>query len=148
MTHTGIVPSCSGDDLRQASSDHARFRGMKIIRNGSGPEQDRTDAPLFVGGKVTGQSIVSGDSDWFSFNLVSFAAGARNKFHTHTSDQILYVTSGIGIVANESEEVEVTEGDTALIPAGEKHWHGATADSDFAHISLTAPDSQTEMFDD
>ena len=47
---------------------------MKIIRNGSGPEQDRTDAPLFLGGKVTGQSIVSGDSDWFSFNLVSFAA--------------------------------------------------------------------------
>ena len=121
---------------------------MKIIRNGSGPTQDRTDAPLFLGGKVTGQSIVSGDSDWFSFNLVSFAAGARNKFHTHTSDQILYVTSGTGIVANESEEVEVTEGDTALIPAGEKHWHGATADSDFAHISLTAPDSQTEMFDE
>ena len=55
---------------------------MKIIRNGSGPEQDRTDAPLFLGGKVTGQSIVSGDSTWFSFNLVSFAAGARNKFHT------------------------------------------------------------------
>ena len=51
-------------------------------------------------------------------------------------------------MANESEEVEVTEGDTALIPAGEKHWHGATADSDFAHISLTSPDSQTEMFDD
>ena len=121
---------------------------MKVIRKGSGPEEDRSDAPIFFGGKVTGQPIVGGgDSSYFNFNMVSFAAGARNKFHTHTSDQILYVTGGSGIVATEIEEVEVAEGDTALIPAGEKHWHGATASSDFAHISLTAPGSETEVFD-
>ncbi|MBG92170.1 MAG: hypothetical protein CL794_03910 [Chloroflexi bacterium] len=53
---------------------------------------------------------------------------------------------GIGIVANESEEIEMKAGDTAFIPAGEKHWHGASDDHDFFHISLTRPDSQTEMF--
>ena len=31
----------------------------------------------------------------------------------------------------------VTEGDLIHIPAGEKHWHGATKDSAFSHISLT-----------
>ena len=57
------------------------------------------------------------------------------------------MTKGVGIVANESEEIEISEGDTALIPSGEKHWHGATDRSSFSHISLTHPESQTEMFD-
>ncbi len=120
---------------------------MQVIRNGQNPEEDRSDAPIFYGGKVTGQVIVGGGmSKNYNFNQVSFAAGAKNHFHTHTSDQILYVTGGTGIIATESEEVEISAGDTALIPAGEKHWHGATDASDFSHISLTTPDSQTEVF--
>ena len=81
----------------------------------------------------------------FDFFIVEFAAGARNKLHTHTSDQVLYVTKGRGRVGTESETFDVEEGDTAFIPAGEKHWHGATDDSDFAHIALTHPDSVTEV---
>ena len=49
-------------------------------------------------------------------------------------------------MANESEEVQMEAGDTAFIPAGEKHWHGAADGHDFSHISLTRPDSVTEMF--
>ena len=95
---------------------------MKVIRNDEVAKQDATDAPLFFGGKVFRQPLVSdGASKYFSFNMVGFAAGARNKFHTHTSDQILYVTKGTGIVATESEEATVNEGDTILIPAGEPH---------------------------
>ena len=121
---------------------------MKVIRKGENPEQDRSDAPIFFGGKVTSQAIVGGDdSKDFSFGIVSFVAGARNKFHTHTSDQILFVTKGKGIVASESEEVEISEGDTAFIPAGEKHWHGSTPASDFSHVALTVPGSTTEVFD-
>ena len=48
----------------------------------------------------------------------------------------------------ESEQVEVEEGDTALIPAGEKHWHGAVDGEDFSHISLTHPESQTTVYAD
>ena len=119
---------------------------MKVIRNGEVAEQDATNAPIFFGGKVSRQPLVGGDiSKNYNFALVNFSAGARNKFHTHTSDQILFATRGTGIVATESEEEELKEGDTAFIPAGEKHWHGATSDSDFTHISLTTPDSQTEI---
>ena len=121
---------------------------MKVIRIADVEEQDATNAPLFFGGKVSRQPLIAGGaSKFYNFNIVNFAAGAKNKFHTHTSDQVLYVTKGKGIVANESEEVVIGTGDTALIPAGEKHWHGATDDSDFSHISLTTPDSKTEMFD-
>ena len=121
---------------------------MEVIKNGSVPEEDATNSPIFYGGKVSRQPIVGPErSTFYNFGQINFAAGAKNKFHTHTSDQILFVTGGRGYVASESEQIEIAPGDTAFIPAGEKHWHGATNDSDFSHISLTTPDSQTEVFD-
>ncbi|MDP6072573.1 MAG: cupin domain-containing protein [SAR202 cluster bacterium] len=120
---------------------------MEVIKNGSVPEEDASNAPIFYGGEVTRQPIVGGDkTESYNFGMVSFAAGAKNHFHTHTSDQILYATGGRGYVASETEQIEMEPGDTAFIPAGEKHWHGATDDSAFSHISLTRPDSTTEVF--
>ena len=121
---------------------------MEVIKHGTVPEEDATNAPIFYGGRVTRQPLVGGDrSRYYNFALVNFGAGAKNKFHTHSSDQILFVTSGRGYVVSEAERIEIAPGDTAFIPAGEKHWHGATDDSDFSHISLTTPDSTTEVFD-
>ena len=121
---------------------------MRVIKTNEFAEQDASTAPIFFGGKVSRRPILGGDlSKDFSINLVSFGAGARNKFHTHTYDQVLIVTKGRGVVATESEEVEVAEGDTILIPRGEVHWHGARPDTEFAHLSLTVPDSVTEIVD-
>jgi len=120
---------------------------MEVIRQKDVTAEDASDAPLFYGGRVTRQPLVgAGKTDQYNFSIVSFYGGAKNHFHTHTSDQILFGTSGIGIVANESEEIQLQPGDTAFIPAGEKHWHGAADGKDFSHVSLTRPDSQTEMF--
>ena len=122
---------------------------MKVIRHDETEEQDATDAAIFVGGKVTRRPLVGGGlSSYFNFNIVEFAPGARNKFHAHTSDQVLFVTKGRGIVSTESEDAEVGEGDTILIAAGEKHRHGAAPDSEFAHIALTTPDSKSTIFDE
>ena len=66
--------------------------------------------------------------------FVSFPKGARNKFHYHFKDQVLYVTGGRGIVATEKEQHIVEAGDVVLIPGGERHSHGATKDSYFSHI--------------
>ena len=60
-----------------------------------------------------------------------------------SSDQVLFVTAGKGIIATETEEKEITVGDIVHITAEEKHWHGATPDSDFSHIALTAKGSTT-----
>ena len=65
-----------------------------------------------------------------------FAPGARNKFHTHSREQILYVTEGKGIVATRDKEYTVTPGTVVYIPVNEEHWHGATKDSSFAHLSI------------
>ena len=121
---------------------------MKVVKRGEPPVEDRTSAAIFVGGRVVGHSIVGPEMNAdYNFTSVSFDAGARTKFHAHTSDQILYATDGTGIVADEEKEIEIKPGDTAWIPAGEKHWHGATPDSSFSHISLQTADSTTEILE-
>ena len=107
-----------------------------------------TSSPLFVGGLVPSQPIISQLEDSgndLNFGIVNFSPGARNVFHTHTSDQILYVIRGKGIIADEQQEIIITVGDTAFIPSGERHWHGATADSHFSHVAVTRRDSKTEF---
>lgn len=75
--------------------------------------------------------------------LVEFPAGVRNRFHTHTREQLLFVTEGEGIVASENETVRVKVGDIVFIPKGEKHWHGATEDGSFKHLYVVPIDSET-----
>jgi quercetin dioxygenase-like cupin family protein len=68
---------------------------------------------------------------------VNFGRGVRNKFHRHDGDQLLIITAGRGIAATEGEKRVVTVGEIVVFPAGEKHWHGATTESEFSHIVIT-----------
>ena len=121
---------------------------MQVITISEVPSQE-VDSPLFTGGYVTRQPLVTEDMGAnFNMSNVNFSRGARNKFHTHSSDQVLLVTSGTGIVATEDGENVVTVGDLIHIPAGEKHWHGATKDSAFSHISLTQVGSTGQQLED
>jgi len=100
---------------------------------------------LFIG-QVFRQLIVDpAESQSFNFSIVNFSAGSRNKFHQHTSDQILIVTEGTGTVATDSEEHAVSAGDVVLIPAGENHWHGAPGITPMSHITIQAKDSKTQQ---
>ena len=101
---------------------------------------------LMTGTQVWRQSILDADdSDNFNFAIVAFDAGSRNKFHKHSGDQILIVTEGTGKVATDDEELEVSEGDVVVIPAGENHWHGAPDSTSMAHITVTVKGSETEQ---
>ena len=99
-------------------------------------DKETFDSTLFTGPDVTRQTLLP-DSKEYNCNVVNFGKGVRNKFHSHDHEQILIVTAGEGIIATETEEKMITVGDIVLIPAGEKHWHGATADSEFAHIFVS-----------
>ena len=111
---------------------------------------EKTKAPM-TGGLMTGtqvwrQAILNpDDSTNFNFAIVAFDAGSRNKFHKHSGDQILIVTEGTGIVANDTESLTVTEGDVIVIPAGENHWHGAPDATSMAHITIQKKGSVTEQ---
>ncbi len=92
-------------------------------------------SPLFTSEDVTIQAILP-DSQEYDINVVNFGQGVRLKFHAHDSEQILIVTAGKGMVATEQEKRVVVPGDVIFIPAGEKHWHGATGESEFSHIFI------------
>ena len=111
---------------------------MKVVRTSDTEAQEST-SKIFSGGKVTRQDICGESNDELRVAIIHFSPGAVNVFHTHTFDQVLYVTEGTGIVATESEEITATPGTFFFIPAGEKHWHGATKETAFSHIAIMPP---------
>lgn len=109
---------------------------MKITRSGSnasmkGPEDWFTGTvridPMFQAedpGRATGSHV-------------TFEPGARTAWHTHPAGQTIIITFGRGRVQREGGPVEeVSEGDVVWFPAGEKHWHGASADTAMSHIAI------------
>jgi quercetin dioxygenase-like cupin family protein len=46
------------------------------------------------------------------------------------------------MVATEHEQHEINVGDVVHIKAGERHWHGAKADTTMGHITITLAGSQ------
>lgn len=112
---------------------------MKVVRIDDLPAEKRSGG-VFVG-TVESVALVNetlGASD-LKLDIIRFPRGVRNKPHRHTYDQVLYVTSGKGIVATEKEKIAVAPGFLAFIPRGELHWHGAADDSSFEHISILRP---------
>lgn len=68
---------------------------------------------------------------------VTFEPGARTAWHTHPLGQTLIVTSGLGWVQRDGGPVEeVRPGDVVWFPAGEKHWHGASATTAMTHLAI------------
>ena len=79
---------------------------------------------------------------------VTFEPGCRNNWHIHHAKsgggQILLCTDGRGWYQQWGEDARVLKrGDVVVIPAGVKHWHGAAADSWFAHLAVEAPGEET-----
>lgn len=111
-----------------------------IVVNSNDVNAVPTDDEIVRRGPVQRKELVSAkDTGGFSVLLVSFGQGAKLNFHTHTYEQILYVTEGKGIVATRKEENTVTPGTVVYIEPGEVHWHGATEDSSFSHIAIQKP---------
>jgi quercetin dioxygenase-like cupin family protein len=92
---------------------------------------------------LTQNLVAEGDAELLRVTAVTFTPGARNRPHRHTTDQVLVVTHGRGIVAGDHGTLRVSPGDVVFIPAGELHWHGAEADHDFTHLSILTPGQMT-----
>jgi quercetin dioxygenase-like cupin family protein len=68
---------------------------------------------------------------------VEFPAGARTNWHTHSGVQVLQVAEGRCRFQHAGGPVqEAGPGSTIWIPAGEKHWHGATPDAPMVHVAV------------
>ena len=118
---------------------------MKVV-NSNSIEPLAVESASF-NGPVTRQNFFPGESKNFVMAIMNFSKGVHNKFHTHTCDQILIVTAGVGLVVTKQEQVKVSEGDVILIPANEVHWHGAGEDSEFSHITITDVSDKIQFYE-
>ena len=79
---------------------------------------------------------------------VTFEPGCRNHWHVHHAKsgggQLLICVGGRGWYQAWGEApVAMTPGTVVNIPAGVKHWHGAAADSWFAHLAIKVDGEET-----
>ena len=79
---------------------------------------------------------------------VTFEPGCRNNWHIHHAKQgggqILLWTDGRGWYQEQGQPARALRpGDVVVIPPEVKHWHGAAADSWFAHLAVEVPGEGT-----
>ena len=114
------------------------------------PIGDRIDNPAFTGEAYLKPLIVP--DTVFNFpqtNVVTFGPGAHSSWHRH-GGMVVLVTDGVGLYQEEGKPAQILRrGDVLQIPAGVRHWHGATKDNWFSQVVIYDKDWQpTEAYND
>lgn len=112
-----------------------------LSQDGIFPRGPKNDAyAQFFTGQSYLQGLVSDDQVTVGVGNVTFEPGCRNNWHIHHDGyQILLVTGGEGWYQEDGKPARhLSVGDVVVTHDGIKHWHGATKDSWFSHIAITA----------
>jgi 4-carboxymuconolactone decarboxylase len=118
---------------------------LVITRDGSRPAR-AAPAENFTGGARVEVLFEALDGSHASGGSVTFEPGARTAWHSHPRGQILIVTAGTGRVQRWGDPIqEIRVGDVVRIPAGQKHWHGASPQASMTHIAITEPRDGTTV---
>ena len=124
-----------------AADEKAKFEREMIFPIG---KPNDAFAQYFIG-----QSYLAPvSSEQVGINNVTFEPGCRNNWHIHHATkgggQLLVCVAGTGWYQDWGKPARLLRpGDVVNIPAGVKHWHGATADSWFAHLAIEVPGEKT-----
>lgn len=110
---------------------------------GSWPQGSPNDgyAQYFIGNSylapIQPKNLAPGDKTAQAYTNVTFEPGCRNNWHVHHGiHQMLICVSGEGIYQEWGKPaIRLHAGDVIDIPEGVKHWHGATRDSYFQHLT-------------
>jgi len=112
-------------------------QSLAISRSGARPVRP-APAQNFTGGVQVEMLFEAVDPSHASGGSVTFQPGARTAWHSHPRGQILIITAGTGRVQRWGDPVEeVRAGDVVRIPAGAKHWHGASPQASMTHIAIS-----------
>jgi quercetin dioxygenase-like cupin family protein len=115
----------------------ANAQDIQVFPSGSSPSVI-ADPKNFSGQVVVDLLTPPSVATPASSSLVTFAPRARAAWHSHPAGQMLIVTAGKGWVQREGQaRQEIKPGDVVWIPAGIKHWHGATDTSGMSHVAIT-----------
>jgi quercetin dioxygenase-like cupin family protein len=87
------------------------------------------------------------DPAFYSVGRRVFEAGARNAtWHMHTAGQLVFSEAGRGRVQIQGQPIkELGVGDSAFIPGGAYHWHGAAPKENFTMVHITMGQSKTSQ---
>ena len=117
---------------------------MRLIPDGS-TASALADPAHFTGRVWRTDYIEPADDEGISGSRFLYEPGARSHWHIHEHEQAIIAVYGSGVVAWEGlgapQSLEV--GDWWHVQPGVPHWHGAVADSAFAHLAVTAGGATT-----
>lgn len=124
-----------------SASAKAAFQNSMIFPIG---EPNTAYARYFIGNSY----LAPISSEQVSVANVTFEPGCRNNWHIHHATsgggQMLIGVAGRGWYQEEGKPaVKILPGTVIHIPAEVKHWHGAQADSWFAHLAFSVPGENT-----
>ncbi len=131
-------------DDTPAEDAKAEFQRSMIFPIG---EPNSAFAQYFIGNSY----LAPISSEQVNVANVTFEPGCRNNWHIHKASkgggQMLIGVAGRGWYQEEGKPAqEILPGTVIHIPANVKHWHGAAADSWFAHLAfeVAGEDASTE----
>jgi len=76
---------------------------------------------------------------------IHFEPGARTRWHMHERGQILLCEDGVARTQVQGQKMrELHPGETAYVPGGVPHWHGAAPDRPATLFSVDVSDGQTK----
>lgn len=98
-------------------------------------------APNFTGNTTTLETA------GYTVGRRVFAAGARNAtWHMHTAGQLVFGEAGRGRLQIQGQPIkEIGVGESAFIPGGAYHWHGASPNENFTMMFITMGESKTSQ---
>ena len=124
------LAACGGQ--KQATTDVGATKEQMVFEFG-----ETLPSPPFTG-EAWLKPMIAMDSV-FNFpttNCITFAPGAHSQWHRHGAMVVVGV-AGIGLYQEEGKEPRlVYPGDVVEIPAGTRHFHGATAGSWFQQMVI------------
>ena len=121
----------------QTSAAQAPTSPSIKISHSDSLETKKASAEHFTGSVEVQELFPADDPSRTSGGKVTFEPGARSAWHTHPLGQVLIVTDGTGWVQQWGGPIEeIRKGDVVRIPAGVKHWHGATPTTSMTHIAI------------
>lgn len=129
------------DDADPVSDAKAKFQQEMIFPIG---DANTAYAKYFIGNSY----IARVSTSQVPVANVTFEPRCRNNWHVHHASsgggQMLIGVAGRGWYQEEGKApVEILPGMVIHIPANVKHWHGAQADSWFAHLAFEVPGEDT-----
>lgn len=120
-----------------AQDEKERFQNSMIFPIG---EPNTAYAQYFIGNSY----LATVSDEQVNIANVTFEPRCRNNWHIHRATsgggQMLVGVAGRGWYQEEGKPaVEILPGTVIHIPANVRHWHGAAADSWFAHLAFELP---------